>query len=175
MVSMAKTKIVAKKALEHWAEAEPFEDGHDTECMYLPKKPAKHGYVRGSDPIALGGRYLHRAIYWQIRGPVPEGLELDHLCRNRACVNPWHLEAVTHRVNVLRGAAPVAFHAKKTHCPSGHPYSGENLYFWRGRQRMCRACEKARTKTRESGWSRARKQMNSNKGPRQAGASSSTR
>lgn len=77
-----------------------------------------------------GGMDCHQAHRWawlHLVGSIPSGMEPDHLCRNRRCVNPDHMELVSHRVNVLRGAAPTARNAHKTHCPKGHPYAGANL------------------------------------------------
>ena len=85
----------------------------------------------------------HRFSYELHVGPIPNGLELDHLCRNRACVNPDHLEPVTHSVNVLRGIAPL-HRLSKTHCPHGHPYSGDNLYISPSNRRYCRTCTRER-------------------------------
>jgi hypothetical protein len=87
-------------------------------------------------------RRAHRVAYELLAGPIPDGLELDHLCRNRLCVNPEHLEPVTHRENVLRGDAPPAANVSKTHCPRGHELTPENTYTRRGRPggRECRAC-----------------------------------
>ena len=82
----------------------------------------------------------HRWSYQHHVGPVPEGLELDHLCRVRRCVNPEHLEPVTSQVNTLRGQSPMAANARKTHCPSGHPYDQVNTNWYDGR-RYCRACQ----------------------------------
>lgn len=65
-------------------------------------------------------RLAHRVMYLAILGPIPDGLQLDHLCRVRHCVNPWHLEPVTARENVLRGVGITAEHARRTHCISGH-------------------------------------------------------
>jgi hypothetical protein len=84
-------------------------------------------------------KLAHRVLYELMREPVPTGLDLDHICRNRGCVNPWHLEAITHRENILRGTAPAALHAKKTHCPKGHEYAPENTRLYRG-SRYCKAC-----------------------------------
>lgn len=71
-------------------------------------------------------KYVHRILYEKYKGPIPIGYELDHKCRIRSCVNPDHLEAVSHLENVRRGNA--GWHnAIKTHCPKGHSYSGYNL------------------------------------------------
>lgn len=78
----------------------------------------------------------HRVAWTLLRGPIPEGLTVDHLCRNRACVNPAHMELVTRGVNVLRGDTITAANLHKTHCPKGHPYSGRNS----NGQRFCRVC-----------------------------------
>lgn len=69
----------------------------------------------------------HRVVYQAARGPIPPSLELDHKCRTRCCVNPDHLEAVTHRENVKRGVSIVAEQMAKTHCIHGHPLAGANL------------------------------------------------
>jgi HNH endonuclease len=83
-------------------------------------------------------------MYRLLVGPVPEGLELDHLCRNRACVNPAHLEPVSHRENVLRGASFAAINAVKTHCiHDGHPFDDVNTIVRPEGRRGCRACMNA--------------------------------
>lgn len=69
----------------------------------------------------------HRYIYELLIGPIPNGLQLDHLCRQTFCVNPEHMEPVTQRENCRRGIGPAAQCARRTHCPEGHPLEGENL------------------------------------------------
>lgn len=86
-------------------------------------------------------RHAHRVAWHWMRGPVPEGMTLDHLCRNRACVNPDHLEPVTHQVNILRGVGASAQHARKTHCPQGHAYDEANTE-WYGNRRRCITCRR---------------------------------
>ncbi|MER8086590.1 HNH endonuclease signature motif containing protein [Streptomyces sp. NPDC094048] len=99
---------------------------------------------RGYGSFKTTGRVIgaHRWSYEQALGPIPAGLELDHLCRNRACVRPDHTEPVTHRVNTLRSTAPTARAARATHCPHGHPYDAENTYVTPAGYRQCRACRR---------------------------------
>jgi|SRR6516162_1033280 hypothetical protein len=101
----------------------------------------------GYGVIGRGGReagqtYVHRVAWELAHGPIPAGLEVDHLCRTRCCVNVAHLELVTHRENNRRGETLSALNARKTHCPAGHPYDAANTYRPPGapRSRMCRAC-----------------------------------
>ena len=90
--------------------------------------------------------YSHRLAYSLLRGSIPEGLSIDHLCRNRACCNPAHLEIVTHRENCLRGVSFAAVNAAKTHCKRGHEFTPENTFRRNGRRpgRECIACRKER-------------------------------
>lgn len=96
------------------------------------------------------GRLAHRVVYELLVGEIPRDRECDHLCRNRTCVNPEHIDLVTSRENTARGDAPRVTklrHAKRTQCPSGHPYDEANTVWYtkKGyRCRSCRACERAR-------------------------------
>lgn len=88
-------------------------------------------------------RLAHRISYEIAHGdPVPDGLTVDHLCRNPRCVNPDHLEVVTNRENVLRGAGPTAINARKTHCVNGHALEGDNLLQRSDGGRRCRECQR---------------------------------
>ncbi len=109
------------------------------------------GYIRknGYGQLRVRGDKLpwlaHRYVYSQLVGPLVEGHDLDHLCRNKACVNPKHLEQVTHRENCLRGDSFAAVQARKTHCMRGHEFTPENT--WRqpskqGKGRACKICQK---------------------------------
>src|SRR5690606_22643593 len=80
----------------------------------------------------------HRVAWVDAGGELVDGLELDHLCRDRSCVNPEHLEQIPHATNVRRGDGG-AFHAAKTHCPRGHEYNEENTRRAKGK-RHCRSC-----------------------------------
>jgi len=95
--------------------------------------------------VGQGQTYAHRFSYRLLVAEPPEGLDLDHLCRNRACVNPDHLEPVTRRENVMRSPiSPAAINARKTHCLRGHPLYGPNLRARSCGRRSCRECERIR-------------------------------
>lgn len=96
---------------------------------------------KGYGQFYVDGRMkkAHRIAYEIQVGPIPDGLHIDHLCRNRACQNAKHMEPVTPDENAHR-----SIHPRPTHCPSGHPYSGENVGFTQtrdGREMICRACK----------------------------------
>lgn len=145
----------------------------DSGCWEWTGRPAHNGYGR----IGWQGRYIaaHRVMWQLLRGPIPDGLELDHLCHNRdkscpggrtcrhrRCVNPDHLEPVTHRENMQRAPVTVlnelrgpgvadaaAANRAKTHCPKKHEYTEANTLNYRGR-RYCRACSRDRTARRRN-------------------------
>ena len=108
------------------------------------RTPFGHGMIW----FAGGMRRAHRIAYELVRGPIPQGLVIDHLCLNPACCNPMHLEVVTAEENTRR-AMPQILAQKgppfKSHCKRGHPFEGENIV-WRRGFRNCRTCERQRWK-----------------------------
>lgn len=122
------------------------------DCWEWVGEQAKGGYGRISTGSA-GRRthtLAHRAVWETLVGPIPDGLTIDHLCRNRRCVNPDHLEPVTFRENCLRGYGVGARAARKTHCPKGHAYAGTNLVGTE-RHRECRSCRRERERIVDRG------------------------
>ena len=112
---------------------------------------ASNGYgsftpVKGLPPVRT-----HRFAYEMAKGPIPAGLVIDHLCRNKACVNPEHLEAVPQGENIRRGSGPRitrARHATKTHCIRGHAFTPDNTYIKPNGSRACKACKAASSRRR---------------------------
>jgi hypothetical protein len=102
----------------------------------------------GGEKVQKYGVYLdkkaHRVVYEHFFGTIEKGLVCDHLCRNTLCVNPGHIEPTSERENILRGIGTGARNLAKTHCPSGHPYNGDNLRLTGANYRQCKACQKNR-------------------------------
>lgn len=134
-------------AVRFWAKVQ--RDDADGCWEWLSKRD--HGGYGRFNLSRSRSRAAHRVAYELTMGPIPDGLTIDHLCRNRGCVNPAHLEPVTQRENVRRGLAPALGRARNNNldrCPAGHPYSGLNLFHrdrgWRG----CRTCQRLAVRDR---------------------------
>jgi hypothetical protein len=118
--------------------------GFEKPCMRFLGAHDPRGYGR----IGRNGKtyFTHRYFYALMVGAIPAGMDLDHLCRVRDCMEPTHLEPVTHAENCRRGIAGevvAAMHLAKTECPSGHPYAGDNLYVGKDGARACKKCRLA--------------------------------
>jgi hypothetical protein len=139
----------ASAAQRFWSKVVCVDSASDTCWHWLAHK--KNGY----GTIKIGGRWFsaHRAAWILTYGDIDPTLTIDHLCRNRACVNPAHLEQVTMRVNTLRGMTFSGINSRKTHCPKGHPYSESNTKLTnkhaRGTvvSRACRTCQNEQRRT----------------------------
>lgn len=130
------TALTPLQHLKFWARVVR---GTDAQCWTWFGALGSHGY----GVFSLGKFNLqnaHRVAWRALRGPLPEGLSIDHLCRNRRCVNPSHMELVTNVENVMRGESFSAVNARKTHCQRGHLLAGDNLESMKNGARSCRIC-----------------------------------
>ena len=120
-----------------------FPNGYGQAWKHAPRRKPNGRYGR---PIQA-----HRLIYELFRGPVPPGKHLDHLCRQRGCVNPHHLRVVSARENILADGSKCLAkkNAAKTVCHRGHPLTGDNVYDWRGK-RFCRTCKSEQKRNRRN-------------------------
>lgn len=120
--------------------------GNVCECWEWLASKKVDGYGRcGIGDGKLG--YAHRVSYELTIGPIGVGLQLDHLCRNRSCVNPWHLEPVTQQENTRRGEAGKNMR-DRTHCPRGHEYTPQNIRASKAGKRGCKTCHCERERER---------------------------
>ena len=121
----------------------------NTGCWLWTESDNGRGYGRATRNNRA--QQAHRVFYELLKGPIPDGHELDHRCRVTFCVNPDHLDPVPHRTNVRRGvtgATTAARQRAKTHCPRGHAYQGENLIVRASGARSCRECGRIRDRAR---------------------------
>lgn len=119
------------------------------ECWDWTAGHSPEGYGRFNATWRVPG-YAHRFAYELLIGPIPDGYQIDHLCRNRGCVNPKHMEPVTQRMNLLRGTSPSAHNARVTACIHGHPFDEANTYYPKRGGRFCRACARRRQRERKA-------------------------
>jgi len=120
-----------------------------TETCWLWTAATTGGYgVIGAGGAGNGYVLAHRYSYETLVGPIPDGLQIDHLCRVRHCVRPDHLEAVERRTNLLRGVSPPAVQSRQTHCKNGHPFESGNTYVDPRGKRRCRTCYQVWTRAR---------------------------
>lgn len=122
-----------------------------TGCWRWEASTSHDGYGRmvvGSRLTKRHWKYTHRLMFEHFYGDVPYGLVLDHLCKNRACCNPSHLEAVSQRENLLRGDGVTADRAAQTHCVRGHEFTPENTRIASNGCRKCRACATMHSRNR---------------------------
>ncbi|WP_081281519.1 HNH endonuclease signature motif containing protein [Mycolicibacterium conceptionense] len=132
---------VLRPAIERFSEKTRVAENGCIEWTAGTAGPSRYGYFyAGRTSLDQTGRiYAHRWAYEHYVRPIPPGMVIDHLCRNRLCVNPDHLEPVTQLENVRRSRG----NNSKTHCPHGHAYAGNNVRIYRG-QRFCRECSRRR-------------------------------
>ena len=134
------TKLYLKKEISRFMSFVSQTRGcwHWTGCL-------TSGYGRFNRSAEVGYKLLqlaHRFSWEYFIGPIPDGMQIDHLCRVRNCVNPYHLEVVSCKQNIQRGLVT----RSKRYCPKGHPYAGDNLYVSPSNKINCRACHRAHTK-----------------------------
>lgn len=145
-----------------WAKTKIEDHGYETPCLVWTAYKLPNGYGR----YAQDGRVhlAHRVAFAAAFNELPTDLVLDHLCRNRACVNAAHLELVTNRENILRGQTIMAANAAKTHCPQGHEYTPENTLI--NPKRGGRRCATCNNEQREERNRRRREERAQNPKPK---------
>lgn len=129
----AKLDIAYLKATDWWSRVDTSNDG----CWLWKQSVGSHGYGQTWDGISV--RLAHRVAWELSNGPIPKGMTVDHICRVRRCCNPLHLRLLSNEENGADNG-----NKRKTHCPQGHPYAGENLYVAPKGDRRCRICIRER-------------------------------
>lgn len=113
-----------------------------TECWLWTGSISSNGYAKAAMKRAMV--LPHRVFYEHFKGVIPQGIQIDHLCKVRHCVNPIHLEAVTAAENNRRSTSPSALNGRKANCHRGHALTGPNLYTTPDGRRQCKACQPIR-------------------------------
>lgn len=151
LAELAAGRLSPARTSEFWANVPNREPG---ECWPWQGVRAANGYGRFK---AMGTWWAHRVAYMLARGPIGTGLVIDHLCANKPCVNPDHLDPVTIATNTLRCETSIlSINRAKTHCPQGHAYDEGNTQWTRQGWRLCRKCRAARDRIRHQTRSRDR-------------------
>lgn len=143
-----------------WGRVVIDDAGYETACLTWTGAKITAGY--GNLRIKGVNHLAHRLVYAARYGEIPKRIDgdravIDHLCRNRACVNIDHLELVTNRINILRGDTIQAANAARTHCVNGHAFTPENTYRAGKYGRGCRTCKRERQRKGEPPKPRGRK------------------
>lgn len=138
---------------------ERIEKRPDGGCWVWPGATASgYGRIAWREDGEAHWAAVHRVVWQELRGEIPEGADLDHLCHDpsqcaaakecphRKCCNPDHLEPVSRKENLARGGTIPAANAVTTHCPAGHPYEGDNVFKDKEGRRYCRECVRARNR-----------------------------
>jgi len=123
----------------------------NTGCWTWSGPIQPNGYAMMS--VGRSRRYVHRLAFETWIGPIPRGLDIDHLCRNRACCNPQHLEPVARAENINRGNGPnvlARLNGNKTHCANGHEFTSDNTRMRPSGGRRCRTCARDESRAKRS-------------------------
>lgn len=145
-------KEKARQRLIEWMDVVDL--GYATPCHISRRTTNGKGYA--TLKIERRGWYAHRLSYYLFKGELTEDLVVDHLCRNRACINPDHLELVSQKVNLLRGVGPTATRSQQVECINGHELAGSNVYTRPNGTRLCRRCDADRARVYRARKTRAR-------------------
>lgn len=143
-------KMTVEQQVEKYIYREP-----NSGCWIWTASLCADGYGKARNSSFPSETLAHRLSWLYYKGSLPRFMEIDHKCRVRCCVNPSHMEVVSHAVNVLRGIRSPERHrnGRKTHCKRGHELSGENLYIDRytaKTTRQCRTCRALRQAARRA-------------------------
>ena len=137
------TGVYPRPSLQERLWSKVIKSNEPSGCWLWKDKLSKAGYAYfwvGEDGKKGKNIPAHRVLYELVIGKIPAGYDLDHLCRNPACVRPDHQEPVTHRINLLRGIGIASRNAKVTHCPHGHLYNEQNTVHDKRGYRICHIC-----------------------------------